>query len=74
MGHGVYVTENLTPLREKLAYEGRQLVRQKVLGKTWVAGCRVKCQRPDQQKTEVIRDMVDIQCLKEGKPLPVYEN
>ena len=34
LGHGIYVQENLTRLRQQLSYVARQLVRAKVLDKT----------------------------------------
>ncbi|KAH3846977.1 hypothetical protein DPMN_089287 [Dreissena polymorpha] len=44
---GVFIKENLTKFREELAYEARQLVRNKLLTKSWVAGCKVYGLLPD---------------------------
>ena len=41
LGAGIFAQKNLTPLREKLSYEARQLKRSGSLDNTWIAGCKV---------------------------------
>ena len=41
LGHGIFVQDNITITREIISYEARQLVRNKQLLKTWVAGGNV---------------------------------
>ncbi len=70
IGDGIFVTENLTRLREHLAYEARQLVRGKKLTRTWVAGCRVHVILPGETRSRVIVDLNAIDCIRQGNPLP----
>ncbi len=69
IGDGIFVQENLTRLRDQLAYEARKLVRSKSLLKTWVGGCKVYALMMINGK-EVkiqIRAMEDIACIREGR-------
>ncbi len=70
IGDGIFVQENLTRFREKLAYEARQLVRSDKLDKTWVAGCNIYAQLPHTVKSIHIKDLATIELIREGKPLP----
>lgn len=73
LGAGIFAKENLTALRKKLIYEARQLKRSGSLNNTWVAGCNVKAKLAGHDgKVTTIRDIIDIQCLKDGNPLPEY--
>lgn len=69
-GTGVFVQENLTPFRERLAYEARLLVRDSKLGKSWIAGCRVYGSLPANggsvPKKVLIQDLSVIQKIRDG--------
>lgn len=71
LGHGIFVQENLTRLRQQLGFEARQLVRAQTLEKTWVAGCKVfgsmHGSAPGASKPIHIKDMSVIQAIKDGK-------
>ena len=74
LGANIFAQENLNPLREKISYEARQLTRSRTLNNTWVAGCKVNAKLPGHDgKVITLRDMIDIQCLKDGNPLPEYD-
>ncbi|KAH3689744.1 hypothetical protein DPMN_192181 [Dreissena polymorpha] len=70
---GVFIQENATKFREELAYEARQLVRNKLLTKSWVAGCKVYGLLPDHsgngEKRILIRDRATVISIRDGKPL-----
>jgi hypothetical protein len=68
---GIFVQENLTNFRERLSFEARQLVREKLAQKTWIAGCKVyvSCAGEEEGSSRkiVIRDLETIQNIREGK-------
>jgi hypothetical protein len=64
MSHGIFVQENLTPLRENLSFQARQLKRDKLITKTWIAGCRVYVQVTGATKSCLIKHMDDIQEIR----------
>ena len=67
---GLFVQENLTPHREYLGYEARQLKRENLIDKTWIAGCRVLVQLSGESAGRVVKSMDVISAIREGKPLP----
>ena len=70
LSDGVFVQENLTPHRESLGYEARQLKRDNLIDKTWIAGCKVLVQLNGESKGRVVRSMDIIKAIRDGTPLP----
>jgi hypothetical protein len=76
LGSGIFVQQNITPYREKLSYEARQLIRAKTLQKTWISGFKVFAQFPtttnpmtgkSEQGAKVhIKSMRTIEAIKDG--------
>ena len=64
LGHGVYVQDNLTIQRECISYEARQLVKNKKLSKTWVAGGNVYGIKDGMSTKIHITDLSVIESLK----------
>lgn len=67
LGQGIYVQDNLTPFREKLSYEARQLKRNKLIVNCWVSGCRVFAQLPGEGRARIIQDLDDIENIKNSR-------
>lgn len=67
MGDGIFVQENLTRLREHIGFEARQLVRAKLVTRTWVAGCKIYALFPGDSKSRVIDSMDVIDRIREGR-------
>lgn len=66
LGDGIFVGETLTPYRENLAYQARQLTRgpERKLDRSWVVGGRIHGIMTRSQKKITIRDCNDIDSIK----------
>ena len=67
---GIFIKDNLTPFRESLAYEARQLKREGKVLKTWVSGWKVFVLMPGEMNGRHIGSMEQIQAIRGGLPFP----
>lgn len=67
LGDGLFIQENLTPYREYLGYEARQLKRDDIITKTWVAGCKIYVQVKGETKGKQLKHIDDINLIKENR-------
>ena len=69
-GDGIFVQDNLTPLRESLSFQCRKLKRDSIISNTWVSGCRVFVLLKNETRGRVISFHEQINAIRNGKQIP----